>query len=551
MKNIVLGFLGTKLDSGATDKRWERWRPTVSLVAHADFPVDRLELFLTSAEHVELAQRIAEDVGQVSPHTEVMAHVLDVEDPWDFPSVYGALHDFARTYEFQDDVNYHVHLTTGSHVSQICLFLLTEARYFPAKILESFSHNAEETWRGRLEHIDLNLASYDQLASRFRKEQDDSESLLKGGIVTRNDAFNALISSIEKVCLRSTAPILLTGPTGAGKSQLASRIYELRARRHMVKSAFIEVNCATLRGDNAMSTLFGHKKGAFTGAVSDRPGLLKSADGGILFLDEIGELGLDEQAMLLRALEDGRFLPLGSDHPVESHFQLIAGTNRDLAAEVLAGRFRADLYARINLWSFCLPGLAGRPEDIEPNLDYELERASATLNCNVSFNRDARESYLAFAMAAKWSGNFRDLASSVMRMATLAEGGRIVNADVALEIERLRESWGEKSDSCAAAVTATADAPAALVPGAGFPYVQAALGTTPDADLFDLAQLEIVLQTLMRTRSMAEAGRALFAASRQDRKVLNDSDRVKKYLARWQLEYEGVKRTLAAAGFGT
>jgi len=551
MKNIVLGFLGTKLDSGATDKRWERWRPTISVVAHAEFPVARLELFLTSQEHVELAQRIAEDVGQVSPQTEVVAHILDVEDPWDFPSVYGALHDFARSYEFSDDVNYHVHLTTGSHVSQICLFLLTESRYFPAKILESFSHNAEETWRGRLEHIDLNLASYDQLASRFRKEHDDSESLLKGGIVTRNDAFNALITRIEKVCLRSTAPVLLTGPTGAGKSQLASRIYELRSRRHLVKGAFVEVNCATLRGDNAMSALFGHKKGAFTGAVSDRPGLLKSADGGILFLDEIATLPLDEQAMLLRALEDGRFLPLGSDREVESSFQLIAGTNCDMAAEVQAGRFRADLYARINLWSFCLPGLANRVEDIEPNLDYELERASAILNCNVSFNRDARVSYLEFAMTAKWSGNFRDLASSVMRMATLAEGGRIVAEDVVLEIERLRESWGEKADTCAAAVTAAADSPAMLAPGAGFPYVQAAMGALPAADLFDIAQLEVVLQTLVRTRSMAEAGRTLFATSRQERKSINDSDRVKKYLARWQLEYEDVKRALAAAGLGT
>lgn len=549
MKNIVLGFLGTKLDSGTTDKRWERWRPTVSVVAHADFPVDRLELFLTNPDHVELAQHIAEDVSQVSPHTEVVAHVLDVADPWDFPSVYGALHDFARNYAFADDANYHVHLTTGTHVAQICLFLLTETRYFPAKILESFSHNAEETWRGRLEHIDLNRASHDQIASRFRRERDESESLLKSGIVTRNDAFNALISSIEKVCLRSTAPILLTGPTGAGKSQLASRIYELRARRHLVKGTFVEVNCATLRGDNAMSALFGHKKGAFTGAVADRPGLLKSADGGILFMDEVGELGLEEQAMLLRALEDGRFLPLGSDREVESSFQLIAGTNRDLAVEVDAGRFRADLYARINLWSFCLPGLANRREDIEPNVDYELQRASGVLNCNVSFNRDARASYLSFALTASWKGNFRDLASSVMRMATLAEGGRIVSADVDAEIERLRESWGEKGASCAAAMTA--GAPAMLVPGAGFPYVQTALGTMPAADLFDLAQLEIVLQTLMRTRSMAEAGRALFAASRQERKSLNDSDRVKKYLSRWQLEYETVKRALASAGFGT
>ena len=131
--------------------------------------------------------------------------------------------------------------------------------------------------------------------------------------------------------MRSASPILLLGPTGAGKSLLARRIYELKKSRRLVKGPFVEVNCATVRGDAAMSALFGHVKGAFTGAVRDRPGLLLSADDGVLFLDEIGELGLDEQAMLLRALEEKRFLPLGGDQEVSSDFQLIAGTNRDLA----------------------------------------------------------------------------------------------------------------------------------------------------------------------------------------------------------------------------
>ena len=120
-----------------------------------------------------------------------------------------------------------------------------------------------------------------------------------------------MIDRIEQVAIRSKAPILLTGPTGAGKSQLAKRIYELKLARHQIKGAFVEVNCATLRGDAAMSALFGHVKGAFTGAASNRAGLLRAANGSIVFLDEIGELGLDEQAMILRAIEDKRFLPVG------------------------------------------------------------------------------------------------------------------------------------------------------------------------------------------------------------------------------------------------
>src|SRR5439155_20463350 len=183
---------------------------------------------------------------------------------------------------------------------------------------------------------------------------------------------NRLIERIEHVAIASKAPLLLMGPTGAGKSQLARRIYELKKARHQISGPFVEVNCATLRGDAAMSALFGHVKGAFTGAVQSRPGLLRTADKGVLFLDEIGELGLDEQAMLLRAVEDRTFFPVGSDKEVKSEFQLIAGTNRNLGGRVKSGEFREDLLARINLWTFALPGLRERPEDIAPNLQFEL-----------------------------------------------------------------------------------------------------------------------------------------------------------------------------------
>ena len=153
---------------------------------------------------------------------------------------------------------------------------------------------------------------------------------------------------------------------------MAKRIYALKRARHQAQGAFVEVNCATLRGDGAMSTLFGHVKGAYTGALQDRPGLLKAAHDGVLFLDEISELGRDEQAMLLRALEDKTLRPLGSDRDTHSNFQLLAGANRDLWQMARQGAFRDDLLARIHLWAFRLPGLRERLEDIEPNVDYEL-----------------------------------------------------------------------------------------------------------------------------------------------------------------------------------
>ncbi len=205
----------------------------------------------------------------------------------------------------------------------------------------------------------------------------------------------------------------------------------------------MEVNCATLRGDAAMSALFGHVKGAFTGALKDRPGLLRAADNGLLFLDEIGELGLDEQAMLLRALEDKTFLPFGGDREVSSNFQLIAGTNRELPAAVRDGRFREDLLARTNLWTFHLPGLRQRPEDIEPNLDYELEQFSRKSSLRVTLSTEVRNDFLKFAQSpdAKWSADFRDLNACIIRMATLSPGGRITASALADEIERLKAGW--------------------------------------------------------------------------------------------------------------
>lgn len=429
MKPLVLiGFLGSTLDASKFGpSRWNKWRPTVGLAMHEDLRVDRLILIHGSA-HVRLAEYVAEDIASVSPETKVELRLLDFRDAWDFEEVYGKLLDFARAEPFDPEAeDYLIHITTGTHVAQICLFLLTEARYLPGRLLQTQPDRGAVNPAGTWNTIDLDLSRYDSIATRFAVAAQEGTSFLKSGIETRNAAFNRMIDEIERVAIRSKAPILLMGPTGAGKSQLARRIYELKRLKHQIAGTFVEVNCATLKGDGAMSALFGHRKGAFTGAVADRPGLLRAADKGMLFLDEIGELGLDEQAMILRAIEDKRFLPVGSDKEAASDFQLIAGTNRDLGEAVAAGAFRDDLYARLNLWTFQLPGLAQRREDIEPNLDYELDRFAEREGDRASFNKEARQRYLAFATSpdAFWPGNFRDLAASVTRMATLSPKGRI------------------------------------------------------------------------------------------------------------------------------
>ncbi len=297
MKRVAIGILGTKLDGGFDVSRWDMWRPTVSLFQHDDLLWDRFEL-LAEANFAKLANRVLDDVRQVSPETEARLHEVKFgRDPWDLEAVYGALHDWARAYPFDPErEEYFIHITTGTHIAQISLFLLNEAGTLPGKLIQTAPPTSKATRDRKPGYavIDLDLSKYDKLATRFEREQAEVTEFLKSGIATRNAGFNRLIDRIEQVALRSKAPLLLTGPTGAGKSLLARRIYELRKQRGGLRGGLVEVNCATLAGDTAASALFGHVRGSFTGAQKDRPGLLREADGGVLFLDEIGELGADE-----------------------------------------------------------------------------------------------------------------------------------------------------------------------------------------------------------------------------------------------------------------
>ncbi len=520
-RRVVLGFLGTTLDTGAKAQRWTRWRPTVSMCRHPDLPIDRVELWHGPNAGPVLAQ-VTADLAEVAPATQVVPHLLTIRDPWDFEEVFAALFEFARSYPFDPaHEDYLVHITTGTHVVQICLFLLVESRRLPARLLQtSPGPRGDGTPIGRYELIDLDLARYAGLAARFRRERATGQALLKDGIATRTPAYNQMIDELETVALAGRDPILLLGPTGAGKSQLARRVYELKRQRHQLAGPLVEVNCATLRGDGAMSALFGHVKGAFTGAATARAGHLRAADGGALFLDELGELDVGEQALLLHALETKRWRPVGADAEVVSDFVLIAGTNRDLTAEVAAGRFRADLLARLDLWTFRLPGLAERRADLAPNLDHELERAAAAVGRRITLAADARARFLAFAESptATWPGNFRDLAGAVHRMATLAPGGHVDVATVDREVARLTRAWH--------GVTA-AD------------RVTRALGDrAATLDRFDRAQLEDVLAVCAHAPSLSDAGRQLFAASRARRTTTNDADRLRKYLARFELTWD-------------
>jgi transcriptional regulatory protein RtcR len=529
MKKCVIGFIGTQLDGITSAKRWEKWRPTISLAQHDDLQIDSFELFHDKV-HQHLANTVKADILELSPQSNVNLHISTLKNPWDFEEVYSWLYDWLQNFSFTpDSVDYLAHITTGTHVAQICLYLMVESRVLPGVLLQTAPPRGrpnQSKKNASYELIDLDLSRYNKIAERLSNAQQDAQAILKSGIATRNHSFNKLISEIEYIAARSNAPILLSGPTGAGKSMLAKRIYELRFSRHLISGRFVDVNCAHLRGDGAASALFGHTKGAYTGATTERLGFLRAADKGILFLDEIGELGADEQAMLLKAIEEKTFFPVGSDKEVKSDFQLIAGSNRDLRIDVRNGQFRADLFARINQWVYSLPSLKERVEDIEPNVDYLLSQFAVNQGEQVRFNTEAKQQYIHFAQSsdALWLGNFRDLSASVGRLATLANAGRINTDLVEIEIQRLRWLWTDHSTNSDDLL-----------------LTQLLGSKANELDLFDQMQLTAVLRVCQQCNSLSEAGRKLYAMSRTQRGIVNDADRLRKYLAKFELAWDLLK----------
>ncbi len=527
-KTIAVRLIGTQLDFvGKPVDRWARWRPNVSLCSKEDLIIHQLHL-LHDNHSCRLASDVAVDIETVSPETTVKLHTINFTNPWDFEEVYARLYDWCHQQEFDtDEYDYLFHITTGTHVVQICSYLLTESRHFPGRLIQtSPDKHSNDRSIGRVQIIDLDLSKYDQLATRFDREHLEGKEFLKGGIQTKNAEFNRLITQVEKVAIRSQDPILLTGPTGAGKSQLATRIFQLKKMRSMLKGELVSVNCATLKGENAMAALFGHTKGAFTGALKARDGFLLTAHNGVLFLDEVGELGLEEQAMLLHAIENKTFHPVGSDTLVSSDFQLIAGTNRDLKSEIEKGHFREDLLARINLWTYELPALKDRKEDIPVNIEYEMDRFADRSGQRVQFNKEAKQSFIDFATSkqARWVGNFRDLSSSITRLGTLADSSRISVEDVKQETERLKRAWEPAQSHHLSDILND----------------HFTLEQINDLDQFDANQLRYVLEVCQRHHSMASAGRELFDVSRTKKVQPNDSTRLQKYLAKFGLKWADI-----------
>jgi len=222
--------------------------------------------------------------------------------------------------------------------------------------------------------------------------------------------------ALAKKVAPTDATVLLTGETGTGKEVFAQAIHQASNR---AGKAFVAVNCSTFGRDLLESELFGHTAGSFTGASKDKRGLFEEANHGTLFLDEIGELALELQAKLLRVLETGEFIKVGNSQPTRVHVRVIAATNRDLAAESLAGHFRSDLFYRLSVFELRLPALRERRQDIEPLARHFIRFFAEKINRR---SVPAMGTHFAERLrAATWKGNIRELRNVLERAVILAE----------------------------------------------------------------------------------------------------------------------------------
>jgi DNA-binding NtrC family response regulator/tetratricopeptide (TPR) repeat protein len=267
-------------------------------------------------------------------------------------------------------------------------------------------------------------------ASRFeRKARNDErervalwpidENAPPEDLIFCSSEMTAMVASARKVAGMSIT-VLITGETGTGKEMIARVIHGGSPR---ASRPFLAFNCTAVPKDLADSQLFGHRKGAFTGAIADNPGVIRAAEGGTIYLDEIGDLGLDVQPKLLRFLESGEIQPLGEPRPLKVDVRIVASTNRNLDRLVAEGLFRADLFYRLNVVPFRLPPLRERREEVPPLAEHFLNRAAR------EFGKDRlqlSEETMEYLVLYRWPGNVRQLANEMRRLAAMTETGAVL-----------------------------------------------------------------------------------------------------------------------------
>jgi two-component system response regulator HydG len=306
------------------------------------------------------------------------------------------------------------------------------------------------------------------------------------GVRGTSPAMKGIFEVLKRVAPTNIS-VLIEGQSGTGKELLARAIHKNSPRRD---KPFRPINCAGLSETLLESELFGHVKGAFTGAGSDRKGLFEVADKGTLLLDEIGDMPLNMQAKLLRVIEDGVVIPVGSNKPTVVDVRIISATNHDLTKLIGEKQFRQDLYFRIKGVSVTLPALRDRAEDIPWLVEHFLKEAAAETGSKVAGITDAA---MAVLMSYDWPGNIRQLKNSIRTMVVMCDRDKLDVADIPPEIHQVRQLAPGRGATLS---------PAILRPGSGRACGQG----SPPAQVRGLKELErqAIVDTLTRTQGNRE-----------------------------------------------
>lgn len=369
-----------------------------------------------------LAQRTALDPNRIDLFD------IDLQSPVEYDAIYKEVADNLTSARLpRDDVELTFHLSPGTPAMAVIWIVLARTR-FPARLIQTTRDKGLQEVNFFTDVADAFLPEY------LRRTESRIEKLASGpkglppefaGILHKSEAVARQVELARKVAAYDV-PVLILGETGTGKELFAEAIHATSRR---AGKPYVAVNCGAIAPDLANSELFGHKKGAFTGADRDRKGHFEEAQGGTLFLDEIGDLPLDTQVRLLRALQAKEVMPVGSSKPIAVDVRIIAATHRDLMAEVTAGRFREDLFHRLAVGILRLPPLRERHGDVELLIDHflneiNLEGHGKPTGKSKIVSDDAKTLLINHA----WPGNVRELYHTLMR-AVIWSSGSVVSGD--------------------------------------------------------------------------------------------------------------------------
>jgi transcriptional regulator with GAF, ATPase, and Fis domain len=402
----------------------EQLGPILSLLAARSF--DRVFLFDTPSTR-KITQETRAAISKLHPHTEVQVLEVDLYDPTNYEDIFKGLRPHLRhIVESYKSACFFIAVASGTPQMHACWVLMTASGDIPARILHVRPPRFVTKEHPLVSEIDLSSREFPTV--RFQagtisvdeSEVDVDTARLQLGIAGDHPAMRRALE-MGAMLAPSHSPILIFGETGTGKELFARFIHKLSGR---TKETFVAVNCAAIPEDLVESLLFGHKKGAFSGAITDQAGKFDVADKGTLFLDELGELPLPAQAKLLRILQDGLVEPIGQARPHRVDVRIVGATNRDLRKLLRQGKFREDLFYRLNVGEIRLPPLRERRSDIPMLALHILDKLNASLRQPKRLSSEA----LSRLQSHSWPGNVRDLENVIERSVRLCRSD-VLSAD--------------------------------------------------------------------------------------------------------------------------